>query len=56
MGNAASEILTAGLNKFIRELLTSEKLGSLYYQEGGVSMRGMRLTYTNDDSSALIFI
>ncbi len=56
VGNAASEILSAGLNKFIKELLTSEKLGSLYYQEGGVSMRGMRLTYTNDDSSALIFI
>ncbi len=56
IGNPAQETLSPGLNGFIQELLTSEKLGSLYYQEGGISMRGMRLTYTNNDCSALIFI
>ena len=56
VGSVAEEVLTPGLNGFIRELLTSEKLGSLYYQEGGLSMRGMKLTYTNNDFSALIFI
>jgi two-component system, NtrC family, sensor kinase len=56
VGSPAEELLSVGLNRFIRELLTSEKLGSLYYQEGRISMRGMRLTYTNDDCSALIFI
>jgi len=56
IGSATSEVLSDGLNGFIHELLTSEKLGSLYYQEGGTSMRGMRLTYANDDCSALIFI
>ncbi len=56
IGYAAREVLSDGLNGFVRELLASEKLGSLYYQEAGMSMRGMRLTYANDDCSALIFI
>jgi two-component system, NtrC family, sensor kinase len=56
IGSASSQILGDGLNGFIRELLSCETVGSLHYQEGKLSMRGMRLTYANDDCSALIFI
>ena len=56
IGNAAHEVLSRGLTGFIRELLSSVKVGSHYYVEEGMNLRGIQLRHNDSDVSALIFI
>lgn len=56
IGARISEVFTEGLCSFIRELLATDRAGTLYYHEGDLNMRGMRLSFPDNDYAAIIFI
>ena len=50
------EVFSPELAEFVETLLTEETRKSLYFQQDDLTMRGIRLSHGNKDSSVVLFI